>query len=101
MYVCIVASMYVHMYVFAYGPKTGPAFLRFFAFGLFRGGGGVGGWGGVINVLGFRPSRPSLRWICLPCVGARTSCCVGYVFSASLHTLHVGLNMSSLLRCTR
>ena len=38
--------------VFAYGPKTGPGFLRFFAFGVIR-----GGWAGVIYVLGLRPSR--------------------------------------------
>ena len=119
-------------HVFAYGPKTGPAFLRFLLLDYFgvRGGlltslvfvlhdlcsdrlfyfvahtscyvdyFGVGGWGGIINVLGLRPSRPSLRWICLLCVVAHTSCYVGYVFSASLHTLHVTLDMSCLLRCT-
>ena len=57
-----------------------------------------------------------LRWICLLCFFAHTSCYVGYVFSASLHphtscyigyilstslhTLHVTLDTSSLLRCT-
>ena len=61
---------------------------------------GVGGWGGVINVLGLRPSRPSLRWICLLCVLAHASWYVGYVFSASLHTLHGTLDTSCLLPCT-
>ena len=74
---------------------------------------GVGGWGGVINVLSLRPSRPSfwssflfrcthfmLRWIRLLYFVARTSCYLGYVFSTSLHTLHVTLDTSSLLRCT-
>ena len=31
------------VHVYAYGPKTGPAFLRFFAFGVIRDGGV--GWG--------------------------------------------------------
>ena len=47
-------------HVFAYGPKTGPAFLQFFIFGPFRGWSGVGGWGGLVNVLGLRPSRHAL-----------------------------------------
>ena len=73
---------------------------------------GVGGWGGVINVLSLRPSRPSfwssflfrcthfmLRWICLLYFLAHTSCYIGYVFPTSLRTLYVMLDTSSLLPC--
>ena len=93
-YIYVYTYMYVH--VFAYGPKTGPAFLRFFSLRLEQGG--VGGWGGVINVLGLRPSRPAF-WSSLYFV-AHTSGYVGYDFFTSLHILHVTLDMFSVLRCT-
>ena len=55
----------------------------------------MGGWGRVVNVLGFRPSRPRLLYFV-----AHASWYFGYVFSASLHTLHLTLDTSPLLRCT-
>ena len=52
-------TVYVYVYVYAYGPKIDPAFLRLFAFGVIRGE-EVGWGGGYYNVLGLRPSRPTL-----------------------------------------
>ena len=155
-------------FVYAYGPKTGPAFLRFLLLNYF----GVGGVGGSLTSLVFflhdlrsdrlfyfvahtscyvgyfgvagagwgvrwdykrpwsssfttfsaldmfslrRCTRFMFRWIRLVYFDAHTTCYVGYVFSTSLHTLHVALDTpcltsmrtlhvtldtSSLLRCT-
>ena len=69
----------------------------------------MGEWGGVINVLLLRPyttfvlivfllrcTHFMLPWIRLLYFIAHTSCYVGYVFSTSLHTLHVTLDTSCL-----
>ena len=118
------------VHVFAYGPKTGPAFLRFLAFGIIRDG-GVGQKGGVglLTSLVFVPhDLPSdrlctslhirqgtldpssllpctyfmLRWIRLLYFVAHTSCYVGYVVCTSSHIRQGTLDMarSSLLPCT-
>ena len=106
--------------------KPAPRFLRFFLLlDYFRvGGGGVGGLlTSLVFVLHdlhsdrlfysvahtssyvgyvFSASLHTLRVTldtCYLLCCTHTSCCVGYVLSASLHTLHVTLDMSSLLRC--
>ena len=60
--------------VLAYGPKTGPAFLRFFHCDIF----GEGGVGGCNNVLFLRSHR-----------------------SSSVNTLHATFDTSVLLRLAR
>ena len=96
----------LHEDVFAYGPKTGPAFLRFLRCDML---GGVG-WGGCNNVLCLRYHRFSsvntlhvtlyisavLRWpnFMLRCtlllyIGEHTSCYVAHFCCASVNTLHV------------
>ena len=85
------------LYDYAYGPKTGPAFLRWFAFGLIRGGGwGGGGRVGLLTSLVFVPHDlcSSLYFV------AHTSGYVGYVLFTSLHIRQGTLDTSSLLRCT-
>ena len=107
--------------VYAYGPKTGPAFFGFFALWYV---GWVGGWvGGCNNVLCLRCyvgdafctsvdtlhvtlDTPSvlrwrhfmLRWRRLLYFGGDTSCYVGDVYCTSVETLHVTLDTSTVLR---
>ena len=100
-------------HVFAYGPKTGPAFLRFLALWY------VGGWEGVITFCVFvvfdllrwthfmsRWTRYTisldtstvLRWARLLYFGVHTSCYVGHVYGTSVYTLHGTLDTSTVLR---
>ena len=107
--------MYIYtIHVYAYGPKNGPAFLRFFALWYW-------GVGGCNNDLCLRCLRLTsvdtlhvtldtstvlrwthfmLRWRCLLYFGAHTSCYVGHVYCTSVETLHVTLGTSFVLRWT-
>ena len=102
---CVVGSLHgaaviPKEHVFAYGPKTGPAFLRFFALWLW---GGVG-WGGVvtscvyviIDFLGW----PRFMLCCtfLLYIGEHTSCYIAHFRCTSVNTLHVTLHTSVALR---
>ena len=116
---CVVGSLHgaaviPKEHVFAYGPKTGPAFLRFFALWLW-GGRGVGG---CSNVLCLRYHRFSWvttlhvmlhisvvhRWthFMLHCIfplyfGEHTSCYVAHFCCTSVTKLHVTLYTSVVL----
>ena len=84
-YVCMHRCIYVCTYVcICLRPENRPSVFAFFAFGLFRGGGGVGGGVGLSTSLVFV---------------LHDLLCVGYVFPASVHGLHVALDTSSLLHC--
>ena len=98
-FICTYLCNYSHVY--AYGPKTSPAFLRFLAFGSFGVKCGVGGCNNVLCNCVFS-THMMLRWTHLISTGlhahdvtletsylywvARTCCYAGHVLS--------------LLRCT-
>ena len=109
-FICTYLCNYSHVY--AYGPKTSPAFLRFFAFGSFGVKCGVGGCNNVLCNCVFS-THMMLRWTHLISTGlhahdvtletsylywvARTWCYAGHVLS--LLTLLCCTHM--LLRWTR
>ena len=88
--------------------------MRFFAFGLFRGGEGMGEWGGVMNVLLLRPYttfvlivlllRPYTTFVLIvfstslhtSYFFAHTSCYVGYVLSRGVGGWGGVINVLSL-----
>ena len=80
-------------------PESRPSVFAFFCFWIISWWGGDGGVGWGYS----RPSSSSLhdfrsdRFFYFV---AHTSCYLGYVFSTSLHTLHVTLDTSSLLLYT-
>ena len=80
-------------------PESRPSVFAFFCFWIISWWGG--GWGSGVGLLtSFFFVLHDLRSDPFFYFVAHTSCYLGYVFSTSLHTLHVTLDTSSLLRCT-
>ena len=79
-------------------PESRPSVFAFFCFWIISWWGG--GWGSGVGLLtSFFFVLHDLRSDPFFYFVAHTSCYLGYVFSTSLHTLHVTLDMSSLLPC--
>ena len=92
-YICIY-TQYMYMPT---APKTAQRFCVFLRCD-------IGGLGGVITTCVFvvfdllRWTHFMLRWTRLLYFGGHTSCYVGDVFCTSVHTLHVTLDTSTVLR---
>jgi len=85
----VVGAAHTMLHIFAYGPKTGPAFLRFFLRCDIVLGGGVGGCNNVLSLRYHQSSSVNTRHATL--YTFVHFCC------ASVNTLHATLYTSVVL----